>query len=148
MSWLKQKVRKCEKQNEGTVDSLYLELARDQRICSRQREFEIEREKQVTAYTKGLRLQFEIERGSRQRVFEIERVNCIFNFLHLLIKGLKTDQRFFDVFTKRIFYLIIVDGRQQQGKLFEIIFNFSHLLIRGLIKGLKMDQQFFGVLKK
>ena len=37
-----------------TVDSLYLELARDQRICSRQREFEIEREKQVTV---------EIERG-------------------------------------------------------------------------------------
>ena len=28
-----------------TVDSLYLELARDQRICSRYREFEIEREK-------------------------------------------------------------------------------------------------------
>ena len=28
-----------------TVDSLYLELATDQRICSRQREFEIEREK-------------------------------------------------------------------------------------------------------
>ena len=60
-----------------TVDSLYLEPARDQKICSRQREFEIEREKQVTAYTKGLGLQFEIERGSRQRLFEIARVNCI-----------------------------------------------------------------------
>ena len=59
-----------------TVDSLYLELARDQRTCSRQREFEIEREKQVTAYTKRPRLQFEIERSSRQRVFEIERVDC------------------------------------------------------------------------
>ena len=44
-----------------------------------------------------------------------------------------------DALTKRIFYLIIVDGRQQQGKLFESILNFSHLLIRGLIKGLKMD---------
>ena len=38
-----------------TVDSLYLELARDQRICSRYREFEIEREKYATANTKGPR---------------------------------------------------------------------------------------------
>ena len=59
------------------VNSLYLKLARRQTICSIQREFDIEREKQVIAYTKGPRLQFEIERGSRQRVFEIERVNCI-----------------------------------------------------------------------
>ena len=66
----------------NTVDSLYLELARDQKICSRQREFEIERETQVNAYTKGLRLQFEIEKSSRQRVFEIERVNCISNRVH------------------------------------------------------------------
>ena len=67
--------------NIDTVDSLYLELARDQRICSRQREFEIEKEKQVAAYTKGPRLQFEIERGSWQRVFKIERVDC----MHLLL---------------------------------------------------------------
>ena len=63
----------------ATFDSLYLELARDQKICSRQREFVIERGKYVTAYTKGLRLQFEIERSSRQRVFDIERVNCIYS---------------------------------------------------------------------
>ena len=51
-----------------TVDSLYLEHARDQRICSKQREFDLEKEKQVTAYTKGLRLRekFEIE-GVRDR---------------------------------------------------------------------------------
>ena len=30
---------------ENTVDSLYLELARDQKICSRYREFDIERAK-------------------------------------------------------------------------------------------------------
>ena len=67
------------------IDSLYLKLARDQPIF-RDREFEIERKKQVTAYTNGLRLQFEIERGSRQRVFEIERVNCITIYRRLLSK--------------------------------------------------------------
>ena len=61
-----------------SIDSLYLELARDQRICWRLREFEIEREKQVTVYTKGPRLKFKIQRSSRQRVFEVEKVNCIY----------------------------------------------------------------------
>ena len=42
-------------QIDNTVDSIYFEL-------------EIEREKQVTAYTKGPRLEFEIESCSRQRV--------------------------------------------------------------------------------
>ena len=77
-------------QNLNTVDSLYLELARDQKICSRQREFEIEREKQVTSYTKGSIHQFDIERGSRQRVFEIERVNCIQDFMVIQIYGMYT----------------------------------------------------------
>ena len=30
-----------------------------------------------------------------------------------------------------------MDFRKQQGRLFGSIFNFSHLLIRGFIKGLK-----------
>ena len=87
----------------NTVDSLYLELAMDQRICSRQRVFEIEREKQVTAHTKGPRHQFDIERGSRQRVFEIERVNCMSNlcllskYPHILPRNVPVFERFHSI---------------------------------------------------
>ena len=38
------------------------------------------------------------------------------------------------------------DCKENEGKLFESIFNFSSLLIRGLSKGFKMDKQLFGVL--
>ena len=36
--------------------------------------------------------------------------------------------------------------KKYQGKYFESISNFAHLLIRGLIRGLKTDKQYFDIL--
>ena len=57
--------------------------------------------------------------------------------------GIKNGLAILVFLTKRIFNEIIVDFRKHQGKLFEGIFNFSHLLIRGTIKGLETEWRFF-----
>ena len=57
--------------------------------------------------------------------------------IRVLIKGLKTDERFFGALMKIIFHWIVEDCRKQPGKLFESVLNFY--IIKGLVMGLKTE---------
>ena len=89
------KIRKLT--NANTVNSLYLELAKDYKICSRQREFEIEREKQLQP------TQRDQDFSSRQR--EVRDTGC-------------SRQR--ESTVSIIQYLIRCMGRSRQWKIFTI----------------------------
>ena len=64
------------------------------------------------------------------------------------IKGLETDYQFFGVLTKIIKIKLFLIVENSKANNFKIFFNFSRLLIRESIKGLKHIIDFFGILRK